>query len=124
MKRPFGKFKTRSIVFAIAGIAASMVVVSWQTRRPGDQVLSLLLGHDTVYAPSFTERGFHRLEAGMSTDEVEDMMGGPPLEKTEYPSGKVIWAYSVSPRDTNHWKNNVSIEDGRVVSTYSGYYMD
>ena len=92
--------------------------------EPKDILRSLMLGHDTVYAPGFSERNFRRIQIGMTPEEVEATMGWPPLGVHKYPDNYQIWNYTQSPGDTHHFKRNVAFEHGRVVGIASLYYVD
>ena len=92
---------------------------------PKDLLRSLIIGHDTVYAPGFSERNFRRVQIGMTPEEVEATMGCPPIQVIDYPSkDKYYWEYSMSPGDTHHWMWTVSFNAGRVTRTSHGFYFD
>ena len=122
MKRPRIRLMHLMMLVAIAG-AVLYNLILLARYEPKDLLLSAF-GHDTAYATSSSEGRFRGIRAGMTPAKVLEAMGGPPLRKMEYPDGFEYRGYSMSPRDTNHWKYSVYFRDGRVSGTYAGFYVD
>jgi hypothetical protein len=115
----------------IAGVGGMMGLVRWmmvEASNPLDYAIAALAGHDTVYAPSFSERRFHRLRVGMTPAYVEEI-AGPPLRvagKDEAWGGGVreVWLYSDSPTHGHFWRRMVFFEGGRVSAIERDFWFD
>jgi hypothetical protein len=72
---------------------------------------------NTIYSAGYDESRFRQVRMGMTSEEVEALMG-PPLEKVPWPeAGVVIWLYTdrLHNRSGDYWKRDVWMK-GKNVS--------
>ena len=78
----------------------------------------------TYYAAEFTEARFARLRQGMTTAQVEAIMG-PPLEKILHEDGGTLWTYSNRDDDTCDFEMRwVHFRAGRVEFVVNMHWDD
>jgi hypothetical protein len=117
------RFRLRTLMIAVAVVGLGLVPVSLFFNATADEKLAFIAGHDTSYATGFTEEGWHSLRRGMSTREVERIIGSP-LEKHRNPGGTELWNYSRSPGSTHYWVRTVEFRGGTMSQLRSGFYFD
>jgi hypothetical protein len=88
-----------------------------------DVALAQLLGHDTRYAAGYSESGWRKLRRGMTTREVEAILG-PALKKIHYERDHEIWSYTDSPRGSDYWRRAVSFRGDVADEFVGGFYLD
>lgn len=87
-------------------------------------LFSRLVGEDTRYASGYTGRAFRQIGAGMSKEEVLELLG-PPLGHGFYePDRLEIWRYSLSPSDDSYRVRVVQFRDGLVIAKVHELYAD
>jgi hypothetical protein len=132
------------VLVAIVAVVLSLAKYFFIENRPRDilaAALGALDGEYTVYAEGFSEYSFRSIRVGMSSRQVEEIMG-PPLEKGQWqvPSGSGpvtpgvgplddIWYYTrggkhVPGRTASHWTRAVLFRNGIVWGTDSTYWAD
>ena len=79
----------------------------------------------TVYSVGYDENRFQQVRVGMTSGEVEALMG-PPLKKVPWPMpGIVNWSYTDSrPGSSDYWMRDVFMGDDKVVRVVSTYWID
>lgn len=84
-----------------------------------------MLFANTVYSTGFDEIRFQQVRDGMTSAEVEALVG-PPLEKVPWPEeGVVIWLYTDKRYNRgNYWKRDVFMNNGKVDRIISMYWID
>lgn len=84
------------------------------------------LGYYTVYSPSYNESRFDSIMIGMSSRQVEAIMGSP-LKKTfqVYQGGDEMWAFSDQPTITSdYWRRWIIFEKGRASVIVKDFWLD
>jgi hypothetical protein len=103
----------------IAVIGSAMFAVRW------------MFFVSTVYSTGYDESRFRQVRVGMTSEEVEQLLG-PPLKKVPWwqpgvwgqPSD-VNWLYTdCRPGFSNYWMRNVLMGDGKVIQVQSTYWVD
>jgi hypothetical protein len=124
MRLPCVRFTVRRMMIAVAVLGAGFTALPWLIYGPSlfDVILSGV-GHDTAYSATYTEARWRRLYRGMTTSEVEAVIG-PPLRKKSWPHQSEVWMYSMSPGDTHYWKRQVIFRAGKVEGFDGGFYFD
>src|SRR6185437_10015119 len=114
-------------IAVVAGLLAVFAATCHFLNTPGDPWVDVLVshvyGHDTRYAPAYSEGRFWSLHPGMTMPDVEKTLG-PPLEKIEYDRGNAVWWYSESPRGLDYWMRAVVFRGGKTVRLIDGFYLD
>ena len=119
--------RARQVVVGLACIGAAAWALSY-VRYPLDgwvgSALAVGYGHDTEYAPGYSEKEFARLELGMTMNEVERRLGRP-LQEYAITGGELGWRYTRSPRDMSYrvrvviFKSGV-MSHGNIRTIHSG----
>jgi hypothetical protein len=81
---------------------------------------------NTVYSVGYDESRFRKVHVGMTSAEVEELLG-PPLEKVPLPQvGVVIWLYTDRRhnRSGDYSKRDVWVEDDKVCNVVNIYWHD
>jgi hypothetical protein len=89
-------------------------------------VLWLLRGlgpFGTIYSAVYSEVSFRRLRRGMTTRQVESMMG-PPLAKVRWGDDTVNWIYSDGAGRVFYWRRWVIFEGDKVTVIVSDLFDD
>jgi outer membrane protein assembly factor BamE (lipoprotein component of BamABCDE complex) len=69
---------------------------------------------NTIYADNYSETGFRQIRAGMSSNDVEAVIGAP-LKKAPYPGGASVWHYTDQyNRTRSFWGRWLVIANDRV----------
>lgn len=121
----------RRLAFALAAALPLFVPVRCLTQRvlyPLDgwdgALLGALLGHDTEFAPGYSEDGFSRIHLGMTKAQVEALVGRP-LHDSPLTERGIGWYYSRSPGDTDYRCRAVLFEDYQTVTRiHTEFYVD
>lgn len=122
-----------ALLVALAGSAAfaraegSRLADFWPIDGIGGVVLGLFWKEDTVYAPGYSDRGFRRVEPGMTQAQVHGLLG-PPEKSWETSRKDAISEFgerwSHSPGDTHFRSRVVLYRQGRVSSVHAEFYID
>jgi hypothetical protein len=79
---------------------------------------------NTIYSAGYDESRFQQVRVGMTSSEVEALIG-PPLRRVPWwpNQGLVCWEYSNSrPGSSKHyWRRDVFVEDDTVIEIMSWY---
>lgn len=81
---------------------------------------------NTIYSVGYDESRFRQVRVGMTSSEVEALIG-PPLEEVPWPeTGIMIWLYTDRRynRSGDYWKRDVWMEDDKVVNVMTMYWHD
>jgi hypothetical protein len=110
------------VVIAVIGFA--MFAVRW------------MFFASTVYSAGYDEGRFRQVRVGMTSEEVEELLG-PPLKKVPWwqpgvsgqpvwgQPGDVNWLYTESrPGYSDYWMRNVLMRDGKVIQVQSAYWVE
>ena len=83
-------------------------------------------GLGTIYSQQFSEERFRTIQVGMTTAEVEAVMG-PPLRKVPWgsPSDDEMWFYSEGLNSTaNFWRRWLLFQKGKVSAVIDDFWED
>ena len=85
----------------------------------------ILYPENTIYFLAYSETTFRQARAGMTTKEVEALMG-PPLRKVPWFDGPFTnWQYTTQYNPTlNFWRRWVFIRNGKVAFVVNDYGVD
>ena len=126
MRLPHVRFRSRRLVVTV-GLLGLFINVCLVLLAPGDPwcdvIISQVFGHDTRYAAGYSEGRWRGLRRGMTSSEVETMIG-PPLSTMRYEGDHEVWWYSESPRGSDYWKRAVSFRGGAAEEFIGGFYLD
>lgn len=93
--------------------------------EPGDWLLGLFFGHETVYSAGYTDSGWKRVELGMSQIDVRTLLG-EPLEKARI--GVPVterWEYSTFGESTeNYHMRFLDFVAGKVAAKCGDFTID
>jgi hypothetical protein len=80
----------------------------------------------TVYSAGYDESRFRQVRVGMTSAEVEALLGPPLRTLPWWPDQDLMnWKYTDSrPRTSNYWMRDVFVKDGKVVKVVSMYWID
>lgn len=80
---------------------------------------------NTVYSPGYSDSRFRQIRVGMTTAQVEGLMG-PPLEMIPWSEqGLEIWCYSKKPSGRgDYWRRDLFVKGGRVCQILDMYWFD
>ena len=129
------KWGWRAVLAYCVLLTAMRVAFAWtQIHSARDFVLYMLCMTEdsTLYAKGFSEKGFWRVQPGMTEEEVEGLLGHP-LGQWEAGEGRTWWAYSgtrgpedcVTCPDGFYWKRRVLFgSDGKVLEIDGEYWDD
>jgi hypothetical protein len=105
---------TRGWLATIALIGVAFGFIRWFT-----------FDSHTRYAAGYSERRFQQVRIGMTSTQVESMLGSP-LNKVGWSSdGTQNWMFSsqVSPT-SDYWRRWVFFKDGKVTQVINDYWWD
>jgi hypothetical protein len=142
---PMPRFTGPRILAAVSAVVALALFFigikhAFIDNRPRDVFFATLyglLGDKTFYAAGYNESKFRSLSVGMTSSEVEEIMG-PPLIKGQWQEpipGKPItpgegplherWGYSCAAKPIgNYWMREVWFKGGVVYSFERRFYLD
>jgi hypothetical protein len=106
--------KIRSGKWALCALVLSFVVLYVAFIKCGP----------THYAAQYDEGKFNALYVGMSSVDLENVMGAP-LERIHQRDGSVLWTYS--SRDDvacSFWRRWVYLADDKITSVVSDYWEE
>ena len=81
----------------------------------------------TVYSVDYNERRFGRIRVGMTTAEVESLVGQPLRKVPQLYAVPVVvnWMYTDGrPGWSNYWLREVFVQEGKVVWVGKMYWID
>jgi SmpA / OmlA family len=122
LSRPAGlRFTVRQLMVAVILLAFGLGAARWW----------VCYNFATVYAPGYDESQFRRVRIGMTSKEVESILGDP-LRKDSTSAQRwgpyENWIYSEPPPHgtigDNYWRRWVMFDDGKVVAIVDDYYED
>jgi len=95
---------------------------------------SLDVPNNTVYASAYTDAAFRKIKVGMTTNEVQTILGTPLCVYGEKdPTGKPwkyyeqigeLWQYSKAIEDLSFHVRNIVFKNGKVHEIVCEYYVD
>ena len=114
------------VVGYVVGTAASAYV-----RAGRADFLNELVFGDTKWSDGFTDSKFSSVRVGMSSAEVQTILGEPVLRHTAS-SGEDVWHYAYGNRhdksgvwaDCDYTERAVLFADGKVSSIRRSFYFD
>jgi hypothetical protein len=115
MRLPRVRFTVRRLLLAVAIVAMLFAAGNW------------LAGCDTLCAPGYSEDAFRSLRVGMTTREVEAIMGPPLYRITSQGQAwyDEHWMYTEGKTVTSSYHvRDVFFLGGQVDSIDSSYYFD
>ena len=77
---------------------------------------------DTMYAPSYTEKNFNKIEIGMTQEQVLELVG-EPLKKSG--RDRSCWEYTAlreNDRSYCYWVREVNFNSDKKVTKIDAYY--
>ena len=79
-----------------------------------------LFGFGTTYSERYSEGRFNALRVGMTTDEVQAIIGPPlfkaPRNQSVGTQTEETWFYSYRPDVTaNYWRRSILVQNGKVI---------
>jgi len=82
-------------------------------------------GYGTIYSKGYTENGFNKVYVGMTSAEVEEILG-VPLRKLPWSGGvDENWVYSEPPHDlANYSRRWLFFRDNTVVVIFNDFWLD
>jgi hypothetical protein len=102
------------VFFAVAMLGMTVLFLYLVAHRCGP----------TYYARGYSEDKFRGLCAGMTSSEVEAVMG-PPLNKILWHDGTVLWTYSDRADDTcDFWRRWVLFKNDKIEHIINDYWDD
>jgi hypothetical protein len=115
----------RSMVL-IALIAVCLSIGCYFARNPPlDPLLSIILGHETIYSDGFNEEGFRGVRVGMTQGEVVRLIGQPLGRNSVIEPGRVVWFFSKPVSGTsNYWDRHVVFAGDLVTEAKGRFYID
>jgi hypothetical protein len=110
----------------IALLAVCLSIGCYLARNPPlDPLLSLILGHETIYSEGFNEEGFRSIRVGMTPGEVVRLIGQPLGRNSVIEPGRVVWYYSTPVSGTsNYWDRHVVFAGDVVTEAKGRFYID
>jgi hypothetical protein len=80
---------------------------------------------NTVYANHYSEHKFRSLGIGMTTHDVQAIMGAPNRKDSWADRGEIeLWRYSESANDGDYWRRWIFFRNGRVCGIDCQYWID
>lgn len=79
--------------------------------------------HDTVFAESYSDKGFLAIKKGMTEKEVIDILG-EPLKRWTPKDNYIGLQYSKSKGSTHYRLRQVYLTKGEVKEVIGYYYID
>jgi hypothetical protein len=115
MRLPRVRFTVRRMMMAVAVIGLCCYLAE-----------RLIHGfEDTVYADGYSEQRFTTISIGMTTNQVQAIMGAPIRKNSWVDGGDIeLWRYSDSPGDGNCWRRWVFFKNGKVYWIDSRFWLD
>ena len=88
-----------------------------------------VVGLGTIYSPQYSEARFKTLKAGMTTDEVESIIGQPlrkvPWRQFTTSPDEEMWFYSSRRDETaNYWRRAILVQNGKVTDVIDDFWVD
>lgn len=79
---------------------------------------------NTIYADNYSEIGFRQIRAGMTSNEVNVLIGAP-LRKAPYTGGTSVWHYTDQyNRTRSFWRRWLVIGNDRVEEVVNDYFEE
>ena len=100
-------------------VTIAKLAITWSLTR------WVLFDSGTMYAPGFSEGRFQEVHAGMTTDQVEAILG-PPIGKRDWQTpDNQMWAYTDQASATsNYHRRWIMVESGKVIIVINDYWYD
>lgn len=122
-----GGMLSLTLIACLPALAHASGPSFWPLDGLSGTLLAVVLGEDTVYASSYTDAGFRRVQVGMSQHEVHEVLGAPlaswPIESAGGPPEHAE-KWSTSPGDTNFRLRVVRFRSGHVVRKIAEFWVD
>jgi hypothetical protein len=86
----------------------------------------IILGEATVYSRRYSEARFRRIDIGMSSTEVKNLLGSPlKIERDEPIVGGDTWKYSDQKTiSDNFYRRWLIIKDNKIVDIFNDFWYD
>ena len=112
------------VVALIGGVCAAVQIVS--ADGVVGELLLIVLGEDTSYAPGYSEEAFESIRIGDEELRVRTTLGEPLDEAVLEMQGQTSkhLDYTLSPSSSNYRQRTIVIVDGRVLEKVAGAYLD
>ena len=89
------------------------------------EVCAATLGDHTAYAPTYSTSGFRRVQVGMTTEQVQQLLGKPLDEWTPNSSGDAYWRWTRSGDGSHYYRYRVAVfRAGRLGEKSAYTYCD
>ena len=109
------RFTIRGMMSAVAIIGLCCALAELIYHRFGN----------TVYANHYSEHKFRSLGIGMTTHDVQAIMGAPNRKDSWADRGEIeLWRYSESANDGAYWRRWIFFRNGRVCGIDCQYWID
>ena len=109
------RFTVRRLMVIVACLSLSFGFVRWSSGLFG-----------TRYANGFSESNFDRIVVGMTTSQVESILG-LPIEKVPWPGKQGSmenWVYSESPLGLSYEQRWLIFQGDKVVIPIKQYWIE
>ena len=105
---------TRGVMATVAEVGITLGLIRW-----------IAFDSCTIYSAGYHEGRFHQIRAGMTSEQVESMMGRP-IQVFDWPGdGMRNWVYTRGAADTsNYWRRWVMMKGGKVAFVVSDFWWD
>jgi outer membrane protein assembly factor BamE (lipoprotein component of BamABCDE complex) len=115
------KKKIKVIIFAVIAICllGSISFINFELLK--ENIMVLIWGEDTIYAPKYNEAAFWKITKGMTKSEVLSLLG-PPLWKSG--DNESNWNYTNFNKEKYRERVIVFDKNDKVLEKRIGYYAD
>ncbi len=118
------------VLLVAAGYVGRLVATAYVRAGRADFLNELVFG-DTKWSDGFTDSKFSSVRVGLSSAEVQGILGEPVLRHTAS-SGEDVWHYAYGNRrdksgvwaDCDYTERVVLFADGKVSSIRRSFYFD
>ncbi|HMO41600.1 MAG TPA: hypothetical protein PKE17_19465 [Saprospiraceae bacterium] len=133
------KHRNLGLFASLVILAAAIIYHRFSLDGLDGALFSSGMEYDTQFATQYSDQKFRAITAGMTTNELIEILGNPLViwtrDKVFTKEGTrdehirdqditYIWKYSISPSDTHYHMRTISVKNGIVVGKHSEFYVD